>query len=181
MKRAFVSALVWIAALSAAPVAGADDMAGMAGMGDMLPHPFLSHMGIPDDPGNVSIRAAAYRQGRRGESTWTDGAFHLEAGLLPRLGVHIRSDAVMQDPRLDIMAAFAVLKDAAGESGVSIFAAGEVAAGNVPAGEKDVESAVGVSARKTLGAATLDGMPASVPSVTGARRAVVLGAITPKP
>lgn len=32
-----------------------------------------------------------------------------------------------------------------------------------------------------LGAATLDGAPASMPSVTGARRAVVLGAITPKP
>jgi anhydro-N-acetylmuramic acid kinase len=32
-----------------------------------------------------------------------------------------------------------------------------------------------------LGAATLDGEPSNVPSVTGARRAVVLGSITPKP
>ncbi len=32
-----------------------------------------------------------------------------------------------------------------------------------------------------LAAATLDGMPSNVPSVTGAKRAVVLGAITPKP
>jgi anhydro-N-acetylmuramic acid kinase len=32
-----------------------------------------------------------------------------------------------------------------------------------------------------LGAATLDGVPSNVPSVTGARRAVVLGSITPKP
>ncbi|HWP40427.1 MAG TPA: anhydro-N-acetylmuramic acid kinase [Tepidisphaeraceae bacterium] len=32
-----------------------------------------------------------------------------------------------------------------------------------------------------LGAATLDGVPANVPSVTGARRAVVLGSITPRP
>ncbi|WP_428940207.1 anhydro-N-acetylmuramic acid kinase [Fontivita pretiosa] len=32
-----------------------------------------------------------------------------------------------------------------------------------------------------LAAATLDGVPSNVPSVTGARRAVVLGSITPKP
>lgn len=32
-----------------------------------------------------------------------------------------------------------------------------------------------------LGAATLDGVPGNVPSATGARRAVVLGSITPKP
>ena len=32
-----------------------------------------------------------------------------------------------------------------------------------------------------LGAATLDGIPSNVPSATGARRAVVLGSITPKP
>jgi anhydro-N-acetylmuramic acid kinase len=32
-----------------------------------------------------------------------------------------------------------------------------------------------------LGAATLDGVPSNVPSVTGAKRAVILGSITPKP
>jgi anhydro-N-acetylmuramic acid kinase len=32
-----------------------------------------------------------------------------------------------------------------------------------------------------LAAATLDGVAGNVPSATGARRAVVLGAITPKP
>jgi anhydro-N-acetylmuramic acid kinase len=32
-----------------------------------------------------------------------------------------------------------------------------------------------------LGAATLDGVPSNIPSVTGASRAVVLGSITPKP
>jgi anhydro-N-acetylmuramic acid kinase len=32
-----------------------------------------------------------------------------------------------------------------------------------------------------LGAATLDGIPANIPSVTGARRPVVLGSITPRP
>jgi anhydro-N-acetylmuramic acid kinase len=32
-----------------------------------------------------------------------------------------------------------------------------------------------------LAAATLDGEPSNVPSVTGAKRAVVLGSITPKP
>jgi len=32
-----------------------------------------------------------------------------------------------------------------------------------------------------LGAATFDGVPSNVASATGARRAVVLGSITPKP
>jgi anhydro-N-acetylmuramic acid kinase len=32
-----------------------------------------------------------------------------------------------------------------------------------------------------LAAATLDGVPSNVPSVTGASRAVILGSITPKP
>ena len=32
-----------------------------------------------------------------------------------------------------------------------------------------------------LAAATLDGIPSNVPTATGARRAVVLGSITPKP
>jgi len=157
MKYIYACAMVLVCAGAAAFAAEA--MAGMetAAPGDMLPHPFLSHMGVPDEPGMVSIRAAVYRQGRRGETAWTDGAFHLEAGLLPRLGIHVRSDAVMQDPRLDIMAMFAVLRDATGANGVSVFAAGEVAAGNIPPGERDVESAVGVSGQKTLGAAaTLD-------------------------
>jgi len=155
MRFGRVRTFIVAAALAATAAYAADEMAGMgdAGMGDMLPHPFLSHMGIPDQPGSVSIRAAVYRQGRRGEDSWTDGAFHLEAGLLPRLGVHLRSDAVMQDPRLDVMAMFAVWRDAANANGVSAFAAGEVAAGTVPAGERDVESAFGVSGRKSFGAA----------------------------
>jgi anhydro-N-acetylmuramic acid kinase len=32
-----------------------------------------------------------------------------------------------------------------------------------------------------LAAATLDGVPSNVPSVTGAKRAVVLGSVTPRP
>jgi anhydro-N-acetylmuramic acid kinase len=32
-----------------------------------------------------------------------------------------------------------------------------------------------------LAAATLEGVPSNVPSVTGAKRAVVLGSITPRP
>jgi anhydro-N-acetylmuramic acid kinase len=45
----------------------------------------------------------------------------------------------------------------------------------VPAGAKEA------IAFALLGAATLDGIPGNIPSATGARRAVVGGAITPKP
>jgi anhydro-N-acetylmuramic acid kinase len=52
---------------------------------------------------------------------------------------------------------------------------------------KPIEHEQGLSEAKEaiafalLGAATLDGVPSNVPSVTGAKRAVVLGSITPKP
>jgi anhydro-N-acetylmuramic acid kinase len=45
----------------------------------------------------------------------------------------------------------------------------------IPSGAKEA------MAFALLGAATLDGVPANVPSATGARKAVVLGSVTPKP
>jgi anhydro-N-acetylmuramic acid kinase len=52
----------------------------------------------------------------------------------------------------------------------------------IPADEIGVPSdAKEAIAFALLGAATLDGFPSNVPSATGARRAVVLGSITPKP
>jgi anhydro-N-acetylmuramic acid kinase len=57
--------------------------------------------------------------------------------------------------------------------------------GDVPVRTSD-ELGIPVGAKEAiafalLGAATLDGIAGNVPSATGARRAVVGGAITPKP
>jgi anhydro-N-acetylmuramic acid kinase len=56
---------------------------------------------------------------------------------------------------------------------------------NIPIERSEVLG-VGADAKEAvafaiLGAATLDGVPSNVPSVTGASRGVVLGSITPRP
>jgi anhydro-N-acetylmuramic acid kinase len=52
----------------------------------------------------------------------------------------------------------------------------------VPSGDLGVHADAKESlAFALLAAATLDGVPSNVPSATGAKRAVVLGSITPKP
>ena len=52
-------------------------------MGDMFVHPFLSHMALPDKPGEMSLRSTAFQQ-RRDSTVGQDLAIHIEAGLLPR-------------------------------------------------------------------------------------------------
>ncbi|HEB76889.1 MAG TPA: hypothetical protein ENJ04_11115 [Nitrospirae bacterium] len=116
-----------------------------------FPHPFFNHMGIPDMPGMLSVRATGYRQGRSGEESRSDYGFHLEAGLYDRVGLHVRSNAINQNPRTDIMLMYAVARDAEAESGVSVFGGALVPSGTIPEGQDDVVGAFGVAARKVLG------------------------------
>ncbi len=100
-----------------------------------MTHPFLSHMGLPDGPGEISVRVTGIQRGLR-ESSATDLAFHVEAGIVDRLGLHLRNDAItgagmsspngeMEDHGTELMLMYAVLQDAEATRGLSIF--GEVA------------------------------------------------------
>ncbi len=116
-----------------------------------FPHPFFNHMGIPDMVGMVSARVTGYRQGKDGEESSGDSGFHLEAGIYPRLGLHIRNNEIKQSPRTDVMLMYSVYQDEKGESGISIFGGALIPSGTIPKGQDDAIGAFGISGRKAVG------------------------------
>jgi hypothetical protein len=117
---------------------------------EMFPHPFLVHMGISDKPGMLSMRLTGYRQGFSTESYQTDFAFHLETGLYNRFGLHVRNDAIKQEPRTDVMLMYTVLQDKKAESGISVFGAGLIPTGTIPEDEDKVIGTFGIGGRKVF-------------------------------
>ncbi len=89
-------------------------------MGDMFVHPFLTHMALPDPPGTMSLRSTALQQ-RMDSSVGQDLAIHIEAGLLPGLGIHIRSDGIKTSPYAEVMLMYSFLHDATYNKGLSVF------------------------------------------------------------
>lgn len=97
----------------------------------MMTHPFLAHMGMPDPPGGASVRVTGIR--RAGEvGAGNDAAFHVEAGIIPRLGLHLRNDAITnagagtadeaaEDHGSEVMLQYAVLRNVDGSQGISLF------------------------------------------------------------
>lgn len=81
-----------------------------------LPHPFFTHMGLPEGVGvwNLRIGALAARQGGRAEG---DFAFHLETGLTRTIGLHVRNDRFLDVPRMEAMFQFAAFTTADAMSG----------------------------------------------------------------
>ncbi len=71
-----------------------DDMDMSSGGGHhAMAHPFFAHMGLPDGPGEANVRLTG--MGRFGhDKLGPDAAFHIEAGLVQRVGIHVRSDAI---------------------------------------------------------------------------------------
>lgn len=114
-----------------------------------MTHPFLSHMGIPDGPGEVSVRVSPIRRAS-GAEQGSDLALHVEAGIVPRLGLHLRNDAVTGAAAMEpghgteLMVMFAVAQDEAMTRGVSVF--GELSAPTVP-GDEPVTYGVGIGGR----------------------------------
>ncbi len=97
-----------------------------------MTHPFLAHMGMPDPPGAASVRVTGIERaselGRGG-----DVAIHVEAGVLPNLGIHLRNDAITgakagdamtaaEDHGTELMLMYAFLTDAAKTRAISAFA-----------------------------------------------------------
>lgn len=81
-----------------------------------LPHPFFTHMGIPEGKGVWNLRSAALVTRENGE-TEGDFAFHLETGLTERIGLHVRNDRFLDVPRTEAMFQFAALMSEDGMSG----------------------------------------------------------------
>ncbi|MFZ5477616.1 MAG: hypothetical protein ACOZNI_12640 [Myxococcota bacterium] len=116
-----------------------------------MTHPFLAHMGIPDGPGEVSVRASGIRRADGGMAAG-DYAVHVEAGIVRRLGLHLRNDAVTGggmaeegDHGTELMLQYAFLVDAESTRGASVFA--EVSAPTVVGDGYPVRGGLGLSAR----------------------------------
>lgn len=71
-----------------------------------LPHPFFTHMGLPEGVGNFNLRTLGLATRAEGK---TDGdfAFHLETGLTRLIGLHLRNDRFLDSPRTEAMFQFA--------------------------------------------------------------------------
>jgi hypothetical protein len=91
-----------------------------AKMTDMFVHPFLTHMALPDPPGTMSLRITAFQQ-RMGSTTVQDMGLHIEAGLIPGLGLHIRNDGIKTSPYSEVMLMYSFLHDATYNNGLSVF------------------------------------------------------------
>jgi hypothetical protein len=105
---------------------------GMNTAEPMMTHPFLSHMGLPDQPGAASVRVTGIR--RAGElGSGNDLAIHIEAGLWGPLGIHIRNDAItndasgmtgepVEDHGTEVMLMYGFLMNEERSRGLSVFA-----------------------------------------------------------
>ena len=81
-----------------------------------LPHPFFTHMGLPEGVGNFNLRVLGIVTRADGK---TDGdfAFHLETGLTRTIGLHIRNDRFLNNEKTEAMFQFAAYVSKDGMSG----------------------------------------------------------------
>ena len=81
-----------------------------------LPHPFFTHMGLPEGVGNFNLRLLGLATRVDGK---TDGdfAFHFETGLTNYIGLHIRNDRFLDNEKTEAMFQFAAYVSKDGMSG----------------------------------------------------------------
>jgi hypothetical protein len=79
-------------------------------------HPFFSHMGMPEAVGVYSLRLGALVT-RSEDKTDADFAFHFETGLTKFIGVHLRSDGILDRQHTELMFQFAAIRSGDGMSG----------------------------------------------------------------
>jgi len=118
-----------------------------SGMGDMFVHPFLTHMALPDHPGEMSLRVTPFQE-RMGSDVEQNVGVHLEAGLLPNLGLHIRSDGIKNSPYSEAMLMYSFLHDASMNNGMSVF--GQVSIPTGPVESNALKYLFGLSGRVTI-------------------------------
>lgn len=134
------------------PVAGITSPAraqenGDGGMADMFVHPFMAHMALPDQPGEVSLRVTPFQQ-RNSADVEQDLALHIEAGIAPNLGIHIRSDGIKTSPYSEVMLMYSFLHDNSYHNGASVF--GQVSIPTGPVASNSLKYLFGVSGRVTV-------------------------------
>lgn len=100
------------------------------GMKDMFVHPFFAHMALADEPGTVSFRLSGL-QFREGTNLSNDFAYHIEAGLVPNLGIHLRSDGVKHESYSEMMLMYNVFTTENENFGISLFGQVSIPTGSV--------------------------------------------------
>lgn len=80
------------------------------------PHPFLTHMGVPEGVGVFALRVSGLATRADGKTTG-DFGFHLETGLTKTIGLHIRNDAFRTNSHTEAMFQFAAIMSEDGMSG----------------------------------------------------------------
>ena len=81
-----------------------------------LPHPFFTHMGLPEGVGNFNLRTLGLATRADGR-TEGDFAFHLETGLTPSIGLHVRNDRFLNNDKTEAMFQFAAWVSKNGKNG----------------------------------------------------------------
>lgn len=84
--------------------------------GAELPHPFFTHMGLPEGVGNFNLRLLGLATQADGKSDG-DFAFHLETGLTQNIGLHIRNDHFRTSDNTEAMFQYTALISKDGMSG----------------------------------------------------------------
>jgi hypothetical protein len=107
-------------------------------------HPFLVHMGMPDEPGEVNLRITGFGQRLDSDADSGIGA-HLEAGLWERVGLHIRNDDIKEDGT-EVMLQFAIFSNDENE-GISLTAENQFPGST---GEAVTKFKAGLTATKLL-------------------------------
>lgn len=138
---------VW--SVSETSFAFADGAAGHANTSDhhAVAHPFLTHMGLPDAPGEINIRTNSILQDAENGNR-ADFGTHLEAGIVDRLGLHLRNDGFEDRNFSEAMLQYAVLRNHAKTSGISVF--GQMNIRNSRAATDSLQGALGISAKTLL-------------------------------
>lgn len=95
-------------------------MAAETGGHHSFPHPIMAHMGMPDEPGETSLRLTSVEQRSAGLANSTY-AFHVESGIIDRLGLHLRNDGVRSHATSEMMLQYAVLRSESKSDGIALF------------------------------------------------------------
>jgi hypothetical protein len=115
---------------------------------DVFVHPFFSHMALADPVGAVSFRFTGIER-KAGDTLSGDLGLHIEAGLLPRLGIHIRSDGIRSESFSEVMLMYNVFTTADDSFGVSVFGQVSIPTGR-DASSENYKGLFGVGIKQAL-------------------------------